>query len=99
MLNITEEVIDREHILSLEGRLDTVSAVEFDRVMNEHLKGARRIVVDLTNLIYISSAGLRILISARKFMKERDGLVLRNMSDGVREIFRVTGMIDLFELE
>ena len=48
MLNITEEVIDREHILSLEGRLDTVSAVEFDRVMNEHLKGARRIVVDLT---------------------------------------------------
>ncbi|MBR4529133.1 MAG: STAS domain-containing protein [Lachnospiraceae bacterium] len=99
MLNITEEVIDREHILSLEGRLDTVSAVEFDRVMNEHLKGARRIVVDLTKLIYISSAGLRVLISARKFMKERDGLVLRNMSDGVREIFRVTGMIDLFEQE
>ena len=99
MLNITEEVIDREHILSLEGRLDTVSAVEFDRVMNEHLKGARRIVVDLTKLIYISSAGLRVLISARKFMKERDGLVLRNMSDGVRESFRVTGMIDLFEQE
>jgi len=84
----------KEDILTVrpEGRLDTLNAPELERFLQEWYEQFRQIVFDLEKVSYISSAGLRVLVQAYKFMKEKDGILLRNVvSAQVRELLQLTG--------
>ena len=97
-INITDGA---QTIITVKGRLDTVSSPAFEKavapVMDGDMKG---IVIDCTGLDYISSSGLRIFLSLRKAAAAKDGvLMIRNMNENIREIFDMTGFTGLFIFE
>ena len=83
--------------VSLEGRLDTVTAPEFERFLNENLEGVAQLVIDCAKLAYISSAGLRVLLTAQKKMK--GAMKLTNVCELVMEVFEMTGFADILVIE
>ena len=89
----------RELTIGLEGRLDTLTAPELESTLKEQLPETDSLVLDLGGLTYISSAGLRVLLSAQKIMAKADGMVVRNASAEVMEIFEVTGFSDILTIE
>ena len=99
MLNITKAQDGKELKLSLEGRLDTTTAPQLETEVKESLDGIGSLVFDLEKLAYISSAGLRVLLSAQKIMNKQGSMVVRNSSEEVNEIFEVTGFSDILTIE
>jgi anti-sigma B factor antagonist len=86
--------------IELEGRLDTTTAPELDEAVKSSIDGVTDLVFDMTGLEYISSAGLRVLLSAQKAMGKVNGnMVVKNINDVIQEIFEVTGFIDIFTVE
>ena len=86
-------------MISLEGRLDTTSSPELEKALPDILNGTENLVFDLAKLDYISSAGLRVLLSVHKTMKKQGDMVIRNSSDDVKEVFEVTGFSDILNIE
>jgi len=84
--------------LSLEGRLDTNAAPELDKELNASLDGVNSLVFDFSKLKYISSAGLRVLLSAQKKMSSKRSMRLIGVSDSIMEIFDITGLTDIFTI-
>ncbi len=85
--------------IALEGRLDTLTAPKLDAEIQGALNGITSLVFDFEKLAYISSAGLRILLSAQKVMNKQGTMVIRNAGPEIREIFDVTGFSDILTLE
>ena len=88
-----------ELILSLEGRLDTLTAPELEKELKDSLEGVKTLVFDLEKLEYVSSAGLRVLLSAQKTMNREGKMTLRHVSEPIRDIFEVTGFSDIRTVE
>ena len=86
-------------VIALEGRLDTTTAPDLERELKESLEGITDLTLDLTNLDYISSAGLRVLLSAHKTMMKQGQMKVTNASEIVREVFDVTGFSDILNIE
>ena len=86
--------------LALEGRLDTMTAPSLEAELNEDLKEAETLTLDFSKLEYISSAGLRVLLSAHKVMSAKGGgMKVTNVNEIVREVFEVTGFADILTIE
>jgi len=85
--------------VSLEGRLDTTTAPDLEKELKDSLDGANALVLDFSKLDYISSAGLRVLLSAHKTMSRKGGMKVTNVSDIVNEVFDVTGFADILTIE
>ena len=85
--------------VALEGRLDTLTAPELEAELNKALDGAESLIMDFSKLEYISSAGLRVLLSAHKSMSAKGGLKIRNVNEIVNEVFEVTGFSDILTIE
>ena len=85
--------------LKLEGRLDTITAPELEAKLKTDLDGIESLVFDLSALDYISSAGLRVLLSAQKRMNLQGEMKITGASDIILEIFEVTGFTDILTLE
>ena len=83
----------------LEGRLDTITAPELDRELEENLPGVKHLIIDLAELEYISSAGLRSILSAHKRMKNQGTMRVLHPGDMVKEVFEVTGFDAILNLE
>ena len=88
-----------ELIVSLEGRLDTVSAPEFEAVVKNELAGVDRFILDLKKLQYTSSAGLRVILLAQKTMNKQGKMILKNVAEAVMEVFEMTGFADILVIE
>ena len=99
MLNINKTLTGKDLLVSLEGRLDTMTAPDLENQLSEALAGKEHLVFDLKKLEYISSAGLRVLLSAQKTMNKQGDMVVRNASEEVKEIFEVTGFSDILTIE
>ena len=99
MLNITKNVNGTELLVGLEGRLDTVTAPSLENELKNSLDGVESLILDMGQLQYISSAGLRVLLSAQKVMNRQGSMVVRNASEDVEEIFDVTGFSDILKIE
>ena len=99
MLNIGKDLNAGALTLSLEGRLDTTTAPELENVVKTELEGVTALNVDMEKLEYISSAGLRVLLSAQKAMNKQGSMTIRNASEDVKEIFDVTGFSDILNIE
>jgi anti-sigma B factor antagonist len=99
MLNITKTVNDGKALVALEGRLDTTTAPSLESELKVILPGITGLVFDFQNLEYISSAGLRILLSAQKTMNRQGEMKLINVTPAIGEIFEVTGFSDILTIE
>jgi len=99
MLNITKSVNGTEMVIGLEGKLDTTTAPGFESDLESSLGGITKLILDLAQLQYCSSAGLRVLLTAQKIMNAQGSMVLHNTSDDIKEIFDVTGFSDILTLE
>ena len=98
-MNIAKNVNGSEIKLILEGRLDTATAPQLEATLNSVLAGVTSLKFDLEKLDYISSAGLRVLLSAQKTMNKQGSMVISNVSPEVKEIFDVTGFTDILTIE
>ena len=88
-----------ELTVALEGRLDTTTAPELEADLKNSLDGLTVLILDFEKLEYISSAGLRVLLSAQKVMNKQGDMTLRNVSPEIMEIFEVTGFVDILNIE
>ena len=85
--------------IALEGRLDTMTAPELEAELNQSLGGVDSLTLDFSKLEYISSAGLRVLLSAHKIMSSKGGMKVTNVNEIVQEVFEVTGFADILNIE
>ena len=85
--------------IALEGRLDTTTAPDLENELNASLDAADTLTLDFANLAYISSAGLRVLLSAHKAMSAKGGMKVVNVNEIVKEVFDVTGFADILTIE
>ena len=88
-----------ETTVALAGRLDTTTAPDLDKIVNEDLKDTKALVFDLKKLKYISSAGLRVLLGAQKNMEKVGTMKLTNVCEDVMEVFEMTGFADILTIE
>lgn len=86
-------------VLTVEGRLDTNTSPELEAVLKESYEGITELVFDCDKLEYVSSAGLRVLLSAQKEMNRRGSMKLKNVSEEIMEIFEITGFNDFLTIE
>ena len=99
MLNITKEQNDSTLMIALEGRLDTTTSPDLEKMLKESLDDVTELTLDFENLEYISSAGLRVLLSAQKIMNKQGEMKLIHVREEVKEIFEVTGFLDFLNVE
>lgn len=85
--------------LAIEGRLETTTAPELDAIVKNELSGITDLTFDFSKLDYISSAGLRVMLSAHKIMIKQGKMKICGVNDIVREIFDITGFSDIFTIE
>ena len=85
--------------LAVEGRLDTNTSPALEKELADSLNGITELYIDLAQLVYISSAGLRVLLTAQKTMSRQGKMVLKNTNADLMEIFEVTGFVDILTFE
>ena len=83
--------------VTLEGRLDTTTAPQLDEFLSNNLMGVNTLTLDCANLVYVSSAGLRVLLATHKKMK--GAMKLTNVQELVMEVFEITGFADILTIE
>ncbi len=83
----------------LEGRLDTTTAPKLEAELKRSLDGIKVLVFDIEKLEYISSAGLRVLLSAQKVMNKQGEMKIIGANEAIMEIFEVTGFVDILNIE
>lgn len=98
-MTINKDLKGTELIISLEGRLDTITAPELEKELNASLNGVQALTFDFEKLEYISSAGLRVLLAAQKCMNKQGIMVVRNVNETISEIFEVTGFNDILTIQ
>ena len=90
---------DRETTIEIVGRLDTITAPALDKTINEDIGDTRNLVLDLKGMEYISSAGLRVLLSAQKKMQKIGSMKVTGVCEEVMEVFEMTGFADILVIE
>ena len=89
---------DKELFIKLEGKLDTNTSSDLDSKISE-LEGIEKVIIDMEKLDYISSAGLRVLLSMQKIMNKQGEMILKNVCENVMDIFEVTGFSEILNIE
>ena len=98
-MKITKNMNGTELTISLEGRLDTTTAPELEQTLKDSMESANTLTLDFGKLDYISSAGLRVLLSAHKAMSKKGGMKVIHVNDMVSEVFDVTGFADILTIK
>ena len=98
-MTIEMKKTDAQTVLEVSGRLDTTTAPVLDKTISEDISANTDLVLDLKGLEYISSAGLRVLLSAQKRMQKHGSMKLKNVGEEVMEVFEMTGFADILEIE
>ena len=90
---------NQETIIEIVGRLDTITAPALDKTINEDIGDAKNLVLDVKGMEYISSAGLRVLLSAQKKMQKIGSMKVVGVCEAVMEVFEMTGFADILVIE
>ena len=98
-MTIDKQLNGSELTLTLNGRLDTTTAPELENAIKENIAGVTNLVMDFAGLEYISSAGLRVILSDQKTMNKQGEMVIRNVNETINEVFEITGFIDILTIE
>jgi anti-sigma B factor antagonist len=99
-MQITEKIIEEVHIISISGRIDTITSKDLEAKLNEAIeKREEKIIINLENVDYISSVGLRVLLTALKRQKDNQGsLPLASLQPFVQNVFKMTGLDRVFQI-
>ena len=98
-MTIEIEKITEETIIRLSGRLDTTTAPSLEKAINEDVADEKNLVFDVKFLEYVSSAGLRVILSTQKKMQNIGSMKFINVSEAVMEVFQITGFTDILTIE
>ncbi|MCF0223576.1 MAG: STAS domain-containing protein [Fibrobacter sp.] len=97
-MNIGKTLNGNELVVTVTGRIDTATSQDFENSLNDSLQGIRSVLFDFEKLEYISSAGLRILLSMHKKFMALGGIVIKSPNDVVSEVLEVTGFKDILNI-
>ena len=98
-MTIEKKLDGSKMTVAIKGRLDTTTAPQLEAELRSDLDGIKDLVFDFTSLEYISSAGLRVLLSTQKTMNRQGTMVVRNVNADVMEVLEVTGFVDILTIE
>ena len=98
-MNIIKKTEGKTLTIALEGRLDTTTSPQLEAELHPDIDSAEETIFDLAQLQYISSAGLRVLLSAQKIMNKQGTMTIRNVCPEIMDIFDVTGFVDILNIE
>ena len=98
-MNINIEKENGVTLLKVEGRLDTTTAPELEKAINNEGEALEKLVLDFKGVEYISSAGLRVILAAQKKMNAQGSMELINVSEAVMDIFEMTGFADILVIK
>lgn len=98
-MEIKKERTGNELKVALVGRLDSTTFTDFDEATKEVTDGVEKLEINFAELEYISSAGLRVLLNLQKIMDKQGKMILINVNDEIKEIFDVTGFLDILTIE
>ena len=99
MLNIDKKADGNDLAVAIGGRLDTNTAPELEAALTDELDGVTSLTIDMAELEYISSAGLRVLLSLQKTMNKQGQMKVTNAGPAIMDIFEVTGFSDILTIE
>lgn len=97
-MEITVNKNGTELTLSPIGKLDTATSPQLQAAVDENISGVTGLTFDLEKLVYLSSAGLRVLMSAQKTMNKQGEMVITNVNEDIMDIFDMTGLTDVFKI-
>jgi len=98
-MTINKEAKGSKLTMAIEGRVDTTTAPELDNQLKDSIEGVTDLILDFTKVEYVSSAGLRVLLSAQKTMNKQGQMKLVGVSDDIKEIFDITGFSEILSFE
>lgn len=98
-MTIEKTLNGNELTVNLTGRLDTTTAPQLEAELKRSVDGVTKLVFDFAALEYLSSAGLRVLLTAQKVMNKQGEMVIRNVNDTIQDIFEVTGFNEILTIE
>jgi len=98
-MTIEKKFNDDSLVLVLTGRLDTTTAPDLEKEIQDSTRGVKKLTLDFKNLEYISSAGLRVVLGAQKLMSKQGEMNLVNVSDAIKDIFEMTGFSEILNIE
>ena len=98
-MKINTEIKENICTLTIDGRIDTLTAPELGEAFRENAENCDRMIFDLSKVDYISSAGLRVIVATHREMEKKDGLILRGLSKNVQSIINMTGFNKALHIE
>lgn len=98
-MNIIKTSEGTKLTFAIEGRLDTTTAPQLEEEVKGSLTGVTELVLDFSKLEYLSSAGLRVILSAQKIMNKQGRMVIRHVNETILEVFEVTGFCEILTIE
>ena len=98
-MTITKQAEGKKLTLALEGRLDTTTAPELEAELNASLDGITDLVLAMKDLVYLSSAGLRVILGAQKRMNKQGHMTVKNVCADIMEVFEITGFVDILDIQ
>ena len=98
-MTIEKNLNGAELNIAVTGRLDTTTAPQLEADLKQSIESLEKLVLDFAELDYISSAGLRVLLSTQKVMNKQGEMIIKNVNETINEIFEVTGFIDILTIE
>ena len=99
MLQVEKQKEGKTLIMSLIGKLDTVTAPQLKETIDDSLLDADKLILDFQELEYTSSAGLRVLLTVYNMMEDREGMIIRNVNDTIMEVFASVGFTRFIKIE
>ena len=98
-MTITKKTQGNALTVALEGRLDTTTAPELEAELNASLDGIQKLTLDLEQTVYLSSAGLRVILAAQKRMNKQGSMTVTHVCSEIMEVFEITGFVDILNIE
>ena len=98
-MTINKTLNEKELVIEIEGRLDTTTAPELENELKSSLDGIEILIMNLEKLEYISSAGIRVILTTQKTMSKQGKLIIKNVNESIMEVFDITGMTYLLTIE
>ena len=98
-MNVEKTLNGTEMNVTIVGRLDTTTAPQLESEVKLNIVGVKKLILDFAGLEYLSSAGLRVLLALQKSMNKQGEMIIRNVIETIREIFELTGFIDILTIE
>ncbi len=95
-MNIDVKREGTELTLAIDGKMDTATSPQVDEAVRENIGGVTKLTFDMEKTTYLTSAGLRVLVSAQKTMDRQGEMVLVNVCEDVRDVLAMTGLLDIF---